>query len=89
MTTGTGRIQSIFDDARDLQADALEILAQGRIRNPDGPGTAARIRRNLSPGHYTITGTTYRDDATGTYTLEVSGHDQERGEGAVNRPFPS
>ena len=33
MTTGTDRIQSIFDDARELQADALELLAQGRIRN--------------------------------------------------------
>ena len=33
MTTGTDRIQAIFDDARELQADALEMLAQGRIRN--------------------------------------------------------
>ena len=33
MTTGTDRIQAIFQDARDLQADALEMLAQGRIRN--------------------------------------------------------
>ena len=33
MTTGTDRIQAIFRDARDLQADALEMLAQGRIRN--------------------------------------------------------
>ena len=33
MTTGTDRIQSIFDDAHELQADALEMLAQGRLRN--------------------------------------------------------
>ena len=33
MTAGTDRIQSIFQDARGLQADALEMLAQGRIRN--------------------------------------------------------
>ena len=33
MTTGTDRIQAIFQDARELQADALEMLAQGRIRN--------------------------------------------------------
>ena len=33
MTTGTDRIQIIFQDARVLQADALEMLAQGRIRN--------------------------------------------------------
>jgi hypothetical protein len=33
MTTGTDRIQAIFQDARDLQADALEMLAQGRVRN--------------------------------------------------------
>ena len=33
MTAGTDRIQTIFQDARGLQADALEMLAQGRIRN--------------------------------------------------------
>ena len=33
MTTRTNRIQAIFQDARELQADALEMLAQGRIRN--------------------------------------------------------
>ena len=33
MTTGTDRIQAIFRDARDLQADALEMLALGRIHN--------------------------------------------------------
>ena len=33
MTTSTDRIQTIFADARELQADALEMLAQGRIRN--------------------------------------------------------
>ena len=33
MTTRTNRIQAIFDDARGLQADALEMPAQGRVRN--------------------------------------------------------
>ena len=33
MTTSTNRIEEIFADARDLQADALEMLAQGRVRN--------------------------------------------------------
>ena len=31
--TRTNRIEEIFQDARELQADALEMLAQGRIRN--------------------------------------------------------
>ena len=30
MTTGTDRSQAIFQDARELQADALEMLTQGR-----------------------------------------------------------
>ena len=29
----TTRIEAIFQDARELQGDALEMLAQGRIRN--------------------------------------------------------
>ena len=29
----TDRVRDLFADARDLQADALEMLAQGRIRN--------------------------------------------------------
>ena len=33
MTTSTDRIEEIFQDARELQADALDMLAQGRIRN--------------------------------------------------------
>ena len=33
MTTRTNRIEEIFQDARELQADALEMLAQGRIGN--------------------------------------------------------
>ena len=33
MTTRTNRIDDIFQDARGLQADALEMLAQGRVRN--------------------------------------------------------
>ena len=33
MTTRTNRIDALLQDARELQADALEMLAQGRIRN--------------------------------------------------------
>ena len=33
MTAGTDRIQASFQDAREIQADALEMLAQGKIRN--------------------------------------------------------
>ena len=33
MTTGTDSIEAIFQDARELQDDALEMLAEGRIRN--------------------------------------------------------
>ena len=33
MTARTNRIEAIFQDARELQADALEMLAQGRVRN--------------------------------------------------------
>ena len=33
MTTSTDRVEAIFQDARDLQADALEILSMGKIRN--------------------------------------------------------
>ena len=40
----------------------------------DGPGLDARIIRTLSPGTYTIAATTYDEDDTGYYTLEVSGH---------------
>ena len=33
MTTATDRVNALFADARYLHADALEMLAQGRIRN--------------------------------------------------------
>lgn len=33
MTTSTDRVGEIFRDARELQANALEMLAQGRVRN--------------------------------------------------------
>ena len=33
MTTRTGRIDEIFHNARELQAGALEMLSQGKIRN--------------------------------------------------------
>ena len=34
MTTGTDRIEAIFQDARELQADALEMLAEGGSATP-------------------------------------------------------
>ena len=33
MTTATDRVSELFADARTLYSDALEMLAQGRIRN--------------------------------------------------------
>jgi hypothetical protein len=33
MTTGTNRIDALFQDERELRADALDMLAQGRIQN--------------------------------------------------------
>ena len=33
MTTATARVAELFADARELHADALEMLAQRRIRN--------------------------------------------------------
>ena len=33
VATRTNRIEAIFQGARELQADTLEMLAQGRIRN--------------------------------------------------------
>ena len=33
MTARINRIEEIFQDARALQAGALEMLAQGRVRN--------------------------------------------------------
>ena len=33
MTTRTNRIEEVFQDTREFQADALEMLAQGRTRN--------------------------------------------------------
>ena len=32
MTTSTARVEAIFQDARELQADALEMLALGKVR---------------------------------------------------------
>ena len=48
MTTGTDRIQSIFDDAHELQADALEMLAQGRLRNAAGRAWGATFRATVA-----------------------------------------
>ena len=33
MTLATDRVREIFADARELEADALEVMAQGKIRN--------------------------------------------------------
>ena len=33
MTNGTNRIEATFQDAREFQADALEMVAPGRIRD--------------------------------------------------------
>ena len=45
MTTGTDLTKEIFQDARELQADALEMLARGRTRN--GAEKACGRRRAL------------------------------------------
>ena len=44
MTTSTNRIEDIFQDARELQAAALAMLAQGRIRNAAGKAWGATKR---------------------------------------------
>ena len=56
MATGTDRIQAIFQASRELQADALEMLAQGRIRNAAEKawgamkrGTGALVRPRNEP----------------------------------------
>ena len=41
MTTTADRINELFADARDLYADALEMLAQDRIRNASGKSWCA------------------------------------------------
>ena len=46
MTTRTNRIDEIFADARELQTDALEILAPGKVRNA---AEKARGRRSARP----------------------------------------
>ncbi len=33
MTVSTDRVEEMFQDARELRADALEMLPRGRIRN--------------------------------------------------------
>ena len=44
MTTSADRIEEIFRDARELQADALEMLTQGSIRNAAGKSWGATKR---------------------------------------------
>ena len=48
MTTRTNRIEEIFQDARELQADALEMLAQGRIRNAAEKAWGATFRATVA-----------------------------------------
>lgn len=81
--TGT-RAKRVTIDLRS-RTDAYLYLISGTSpagttyleRDDDGGlvGRNSRIRRYLSPGHYTIAATTYYDDRTGSYTLEVDGHD--------------
>jgi hypothetical protein len=40
----------------------------------DGVGLDSRIIRRLAPGAYTIAATTYSQNQTGGYSVEVSGH---------------
>ena len=51
MPTSTYLIQAISQDACELQADALEMLVQGRIRNAAEKAWGARHRR-LGAGQY-------------------------------------
>lgn len=59
--------------------DAWLALREGsdvsgrRLERDDdgGPGTDARIRRDLSAGTYTIEATSFREDETGAFTLTV------------------
>ena len=44
MTNSTDRVQAIFQDARELQADALEMLALGKVRNAAGKAWGATKR---------------------------------------------
>ena len=47
----TDRVRAPFADARDLHADALEMLAQGRIRNAaeKASSTGLRMLESLDP----------------------------------------
>ena len=47
MATSTDRIQVIFQDARELQADALELLALGKVRNAAEKAWGATKRATL------------------------------------------
>ena len=48
MTTKTNRIEEIFRDARELQADALEMLDQRKIRNAAEKARGATKRATVS-----------------------------------------
>ena len=46
----TGRVKEIFTDARALQADALEMLALGKVRNAAEKAWGATKRATDAPG---------------------------------------
>ena len=48
MTVGTNRIEEILADTRELQADALEMLAQGRVRNAAEKAWGATFRATVA-----------------------------------------
>ena len=48
MTTKTNRIEEICRDARELQANALEMLDQGKIRNSAEKAWGATKRATVS-----------------------------------------
>jgi hypothetical protein len=52
MTTKTNRIEAIFRDARELQADALVLAREGE--EPQSAGQARRALMRLSPGDHVM-----------------------------------
>ena len=67
MTTGTGRIDEILHDARELQADALELLAQGKVRNAAEKGWEATFRAMVA---LVLASTGVPDAGLGTTTAD-------------------
>ena len=59
------------EEAHDNLREALELVSND---DRSSLGRNSRITRTLGAGTYTIVATTYDPSATGSYTLEVSGH---------------